>query len=158
MYFGNLKSAKDDSQAPSMDSGTYLCDVGCDTCRSTTVCTICKPGFVLNTASSTCTLCPQMCATCGDNGCTQCMDGTYLSNGQCLRCQKPCVTCSSSATACISCPPGLSFFTGKCVKCSKNCITCSSATVCTVCTVGFSLATKEGETICRQCVSKCSSC
>lgn len=61
----------------------------CNTCVSSTNCSACISGYVLN-----------------NNQCIKnCIGNTYLNNGQCLNCSENCISCNSSAN-CIICKSG----------------------------------------------------
>ena len=158
------------------NNSTHICSACSNTCytcfnSSTNGCTSCSSNryyyngacdtscpsgyYALNGTSSInniCQNCDPSCLTCsfgGNNNCTSCSTGSYLSSGSCLTCSSNCTSCAYSANNCTSCAAGNILFNGvcyancpngyylngaSCSSCSSNCSTCAySASNCTAC-------------------------
>ncbi len=138
-----------------VDGKVKLCAPGCSDCSSG-VCSACSDGYIYDSDSSTCFVCPAGCTVCSasdPNSCSVCIDGAYLSGTDCLPCDSKCITCSGSATSCQSCLPG-EYYDGICFSCPNNCLNCTSNSTCTDCQKGFVVAGGA----CRKCSQSCSSC
>ena len=117
--------------------GCVPCPQGCLVCNPADLiaCTLCMPGFTLNSNSVCVTdsLCPAGCISCiGSVGCVACATNWYLNqNFQCqLNCINPCATCQpTNPFSCITCALGYTLSGTTCVadtSCNTNgnCVTC----------------------------------
>lgn len=98
-----------------IDGQVKLCAPGCSDCSSG-ACKACSDGYIFDSDSSTCFICPAGCTVCSasdPNSCSACIDGAYLSGTECLPCDPICVTCNVTANSCQSCMPG-EYFAGAC--------------------------------------------
>lgn len=64
---------------------SVTCPVNCSACSSSSICTSCKSGYILQNGQ--CVVkpaCPSNCSECDDSGvCTKCESGYILKNGAC---------------------------------------------------------------------------
>ena len=158
--FGQTKS--DGTCAVSCSSGQYVsgnsclpCSTtaGCATCiTSATNCTSCKPNYIYDSSSNTCT----------------CPSGFYKdSNGNCNACNSSCATCSGNANNCTSCSgTSMGLSSGTCSSCAipgKYFVNSSSA--CGTCNSSCATCSGSGSNQCLSCNGSmglsggtCSSC
>jgi len=69
-----------------------------------------------------------------------------------------CVQCDSVITYnCAICKNGF-YSNGSCIACNSNCTTCISDTICTGCTLGYTLMEGFSQGGCLECVSPCATC
>ena len=111
------------------------CGTGCSTCSSSSVCTVCLPGFYLN--GEICEPCDNNCLTCETSAthCLSCDTGTNfdilhndaclencpnkyfldITGQNCLPCDSTCLTCSEPGIdKCTSCEAHKAFQLGSC--------------------------------------------
>ena len=135
---------------------------GCETCISTTQCSLCQTGYYPSSAypAASCLSCPSPCASCSSTStCDSCNTPYILSGSLCL-CPPPtyfeptlttCVPCSTAISQCMACAstipttcdicsPGfyISLDGQTCMPCPLNCATCDS-TGCIACNPGYVL-------------------
>ncbi|ELP83881.1 protein serine/threonine kinase, putative [Entamoeba invadens IP1] len=114
-----------------VDNGVCnACDPTCKTCQQSsqpTACLSCYEGYYLTNSAqeSQCLKCDLNCAIdkcVNDVGCTQCLNGFYMSAlNTCTLCDSNCKTCDSISTFCTSCVTRKFLMNGKCVNCDENC-------------------------------------
>jgi proprotein convertase subtilisin/kexin type 5 len=113
---------------------------------------MCGAGFYLS--GSICIQCATNCAMCTPAGCSNCIQGYFLTSAlTCsVNCQLPCSTCSANfPTKCTSCIAGYSYssINNQCIQQ----LTCNGA--CSVCPIGYILQLGQ----CIQCnVTNCQQC
>ena len=159
------------------------CMNGCDSCTSSTDCSLCSAGYYLDStsgSSGTCAqtcpsgyfgnettricdilICPENCLLCPDSvSCTQCEATHLLENGGCT------TVCSSTNPIafngnCLnSCPQGYSNIvqssTNTCILCDEGCLTCLGSAPDNCLTCNSSSFLQNG--MCLPCNSSCETC
>ncbi|EAR96334.2 latrophilin/CL-like GPS domain protein (macronuclear) [Tetrahymena thermophila SB210] len=98
-----------------------------------------------NVQHNICQKCSSSCFNCfgiGDNQCTSCLTGYYVTSSKtCSQCSQLCNTCSQDSTLCTSCPLGQFLYNQTCVQ---------------TCPPGFYGSDQDNK--CHQCNSPCSTC
>ncbi len=117
------------------------CPTNCQTCTSTSVCTVCLSSYSLTTASQCSNVCGPSCDLCNTvtSVCTTCSSGyslnisnlcqcnarTYavsFTNFTCLSCHSSCLTCTGPLnTDCLSCDATNDFRVLKTVSGNPKC-------------------------------------
>lgn len=95
-------------------------DTNCLSCKSISVCTVCKIGFYVS--SATCSACGIGCAKCTDASiCTTCLDGFFprggVTGGMCDACPTNAFICDNTGNV-IQCLPSFAIVEGVCINVS----------------------------------------
>lgn len=162
------KTGNCDSNCPDYqfyDESQGICDwctPNCQICKSKEGCDACKPGYVVNQKTMTCSpKCPEGqyldqylgigCRNC-TKGCAVCRDE---SPSTCSRCKSSHILfIDAGIISCRTmCPPGT--FKNEdlqsCQRCDPSCLECMSQDVCTKCVDGYYRLTQD-----NSCVKECS--
>jgi hypothetical protein len=125
------------------------CDPSCASCRDSSICLTCAPGYFNGTDVSyaICQTCSAGCKVCSDAAtCSDCMAGYRLNGLACTACPLDCASCSDAIT-CQQCSAGAVLVGALCYLCtdvsqqgSTGCAACVSSGTrveCTACSPGF---------------------
>lgn len=164
----------------------YLCQSGCSTCNSSSVCTKCGAGLTMTSnvcscptnnyysaSALACVPCPILfpnCLTCvavtTTTTCTLCSSGFYTNGTACLVCSSNCNNCT--ATNCTSCKPTFISSGINCVCDASNQMFVNTSGSCATCSnliVGCLSCTFNTTVICSTCAvgyfvsnSSCTTC
>ena len=142
----------------------------CLQCTDGPVCTVCQPGFYLNSTSSQCLPCHFPCAECSlaPSNCTNCPPSQlyYLTAFTCRLCSvglTDCVKCDMAGTQCFQCNSTKTYLdptTNQCTTCVAPCLNCASATQCLSCS-SFSFLLVPSTFTCEPCatfMARCATC
>lgn len=124
--------------------GQGICSSNCVSCKSSTYCFVCKPGYYINyDGSEDKTVCKKCVGTC-----PRCPDNYIWDNNsqKCGKCHSTCLTCKGTQDSdCITCQPTYTFYNSKCINCNTlgpKCIECSGDS-CTKCMPGYTVSNKQ---------------
>ena len=94
------------------------CPPNCDQCSSSSYCTRCTDGYMLN--GGRCLKCfDANCAQCPNqqNSCAQCFAGYMVTGGKCAKClDVNCAQCPNNTNSCTECFSGYKVSGGKCIR------------------------------------------
>ncbi len=142
------------------------CAFNCQSCSGadagTGYCSICNAGFIVNTSTKLCELCPTNCNTCTSTTvCTACNRGYVVNKNtnKCVSCGIDCVSCiNSGMNSCDVCETGyhLDSTTKTCVCNFVECSVAQDSVTCDKCMIAYTLKYKEPCIACT--ATNCADC
>lgn len=124
-----------------IDNKTALCNLGCVSCSTPDVCTICSAGYYLNGISCLKGRAKRCKVLSTVDTCNIFFEGYYPDSLKlCTKCADSCLTCMDTPGNCLTCRPESVLQGSSYIACIANCDDCSSTTnttLCNACRPGF---------------------